>query len=112
MTTAARTGIFIVGAKRTAFGAFGGALKTLSSTDLAVHSSKAAIAHAKVDVAAIDETIFGNVIPSSLDAAYLSRHVALKSGMQIHTPSLNINRLCGSGFETACLSAESIILGR
>ncbi len=69
----AKSGIFIVGAKRTAFGAFGGALKTLSSTDLAVHSSKAAISHAKIDVSKIDECIFGNVIPSSLDAAYLSR---------------------------------------
>ena len=71
--SAAKVGIYIVGAKRTAFGAFGGALKTLSSTDLAVHSSKAAISHAGLNVNAIDECIFGNVIPSSLDAAYLSR---------------------------------------
>ena len=71
----AKTGIFIVGAKRTAFGAFGGALKTLSSTELAVHSSKAAIAHAGVDASKVDECIFGNVIPSSLDAAYLSRYL-------------------------------------
>lgn len=112
MSTVAKSAVYIVGAKRTAFGAFGGALKTLSSTDLAVESSKAAIAHAKIDPKRIDETIFGNVIPSSLDAAYLSRHVALRSGMDVVTPSLNINRLCGSGFETACLSAESIMLGR
>ena len=71
----AKTGIFIVGAKRTAFGAFGGALKTLSSTELAVHSSKAVIAHAGVDASKVDECIFGNVIPSSLDAAYLSRYL-------------------------------------
>ena len=100
MSTVAKSAVYIVGAKRTAFGAFGGALKTLSSTDLAVESSKAAIAHAKIDPKRIDETIFGNVIPSSLDAAYLSRHVALRSGMDVVTPSLNINRLCGSGFET------------
>ena len=30
-------GIFIIGAKRTPFGAFGGKLKTFTATDLAVH---------------------------------------------------------------------------
>lgn len=108
----AKKAIFIVGAKRTPFGAFGGSLKHLSATDLAVHSSKAAIAHAGIAPEKIDETFMGNVIASSLDAAYLARHVALKSGLQIKTPSLGINRLCGSGFETVVQGAESIILGR
>lgn len=40
--------VFIVAAKRTPFGTFGGKLKTQSATDLAVHSSKAAIASIKV----------------------------------------------------------------
>jgi len=102
--------IFIVGAKRTPLGAFGGKLKTLSATDLAVHASQAAIAHAKISPDLIDETFVGNVIASSLDAAYLSRHVALRAGAPIKAPSLTVNRLCGSGFETVCLGAESIML--
>lgn len=108
----AKKAIFIVGAKRTPFGAFGGKLKTFSATDLAVHSSKAALAQAGIAADKVNETIVGNVIASSLDAAYLSRHVALKSGVPIASPSLTINRLCGSGFESVCLGAESIILGR
>ena len=108
----ATKGLFIIGAKRTPFGAFGGKLKTLSSTDLAVHASQAAIKDAKISSDKIDETIYGNVIPSSLDAAYLSRHVGLKCGVPIASPSLNINRLCGSGFESVCLGAEAIIQGR
>jgi acetyl-CoA acetyltransferase len=54
----------------------------------------------------------GNVIGSSPDSSYLSRHVALKSGAPVCTPALTINRLCGSGFETVCLGAEAINLGR
>jgi acetyl-CoA acyltransferase 2 len=108
----AKKAIFIVGAKRTPFGSFGGSLKHLSAIDLAVISSKAALAQAKVAPELIDHTYMGNVIPSSLDAAYLSRHVALKSGVPIAAPSLGINRLCGSGFETVCLGAESILLVR
>ena len=106
----AKKAIFIVGAKRTPFGSFGGSLKHLSANDLAVHSSKAALAQANISPEKIDETFMGNVISSSLDAAYMSRHVALKSGVPIKSPSLGINRLCGSGFETVCLGAESIIL--
>ena len=106
----AKKAIFIVGAKRTPFGSFGGSLKHLSANDLAVHSSKAALAQANVSPEKIDETFMGNVISSSLDAAYMSRHVALKSGVPIKSPSLGINRLCGSGFEAVCLGAESIIL--
>ncbi len=104
--------IFIVGAKRTPFGAFGGKLKNLTATDLAVHSSKGALLQANVPAAKIDETFFGNVIQSSLDGAYLARHVALRSGLNVHSPALTINRLCGSGFEAVCLGAESILLGR
>ena len=67
-------GIFIVGAKRTPFGAFGGALKTFTATDLAVHSSKAAIAHANIDPAKIDETIFGKMVFSYTYAHKIFSH--------------------------------------
>lgn len=108
----AQKAVFIVGAKRTPFGAFGGKLKGISSTDLAVLSSKAALAHAKLSADKVDETFFGNVIGSSLDYAYLARHTALKSGVPIKSPSLTVNRLCGSGFETVCLGVEAIQQGR
>lgn len=108
----AKSAVFIVGAKRTPFGKFGGKLKAFTATDLAVHSSKAAIAAAGISPEKIDETFFGNVAVSSLDGGYLSRHVTLKSGARIATPSLTINRLCGSGFESVCLGTEAILQGR
>lgn len=87
-------------------------MKNLTATDLAVHSSKAAIAHAKVDPTKIDESFFGNVTQSSLDATYLARHVALRSGLSVPAPALTVNRLCGSGFEAVCLGAEAIDMER
>ena len=54
--------VFVVAAKRTAFGTFGGKLRDISATVLGVHSSKAAIEAASVDPAAIDSVIFGNVM--------------------------------------------------
>lgn len=104
-------GIFVVAAKRTPFGAFGGSLKAISATDLGVVSTKAALEQGKVDPSAIDAVYFGNVIQSSPDAAYLARHVGLKSGLPIATPALTINRLCGSGFETVIEGANAIRIG-
>jgi len=106
------SGIFLVAAKRTPFGAFGGSLKHLSATDLGVASTQAALQSANnLDPSQVDNVFFGNVIQSSSDAAYLARHVGLKSGMKQTTPCLTINRLCGSGFETVILGANAIQLG-
>jgi acetyl-CoA acyltransferase 2 len=105
------SGIFLVAAKRTPFGAFGGSLKGFSATDLGVVATQAALDSANLDPHAVDSIYFGNVIQSSPDAAYISRHVGLKVGMSQQAPSLTINRLCGSGFETIMLAAHSIRLG-
>ena len=104
--------IFLVAAKRTPFGAFGGSLKGLSATDLGVISTQAALKSGNIDdPSLVDSVFFGNVIQSSSDAAYLARHVGLRSGVAETTPCLTINRLCGSGFETVILGAQSIKLG-
>ena len=105
------SGIFLVAAKRTPFGAFGGSLKALSATDLGVISTEAALSSSNIDPKLVDSVYFGNVIQSSNDAAYLARHVALRAGCEEKTPSLTINRLCGSGFETVVLGANSIKVG-
>lgn len=112
MSAVAKSAIFIVGAKRTPFGSFGGKLKKLTATDLAVASSKAALAEAKVAPELVEETFFGNCIQSSSDAGYLARHVALRCGTPVTNPAMTINRLCGSGFETAALGSEAIETGR
>lgn len=92
--------------------AFGGALKGFSATELGVVATKAALAQANLDPSLVDEVYFGNVIQSSPDAAYLARHVGLKSGMPIAATALTVNRLCGSGFETVIQAAKSIQLGQ
>jgi len=103
--------LFIVGAKRTPFGAFGGKLKGLTATDLAVKATAAALSAAKLNPAAVDSVCIGNVQQTSPDAAYLARHVALKCGMATETPALNINRLCGSGFQSVVNIAHEILVG-
>ncbi len=87
---------YIVSAKRTAFGTFGGALKKFSATQLASLAIKGALSAGKVDPSIVDHVIIGNVAHTSTDAAYLSRHAALQAGIPIATPALGVNRLCGA----------------
>lgn len=101
--------VFILSAKRTPFGTYGGALKDWSATDLGVHASKAAIAASEVPKDEIDHVIFGNVLQTSRDAIYLARHIGLKSGIPESVPALTLNRLCGSGFQALISAAEQIV---
>ena len=73
------TDLVFLAAKRTPFGTYGGALKDVSATDLAVHAAKAAIAQSGVKPEEIDNVVFGNVLQTSPDAIYLARHVDRKS---------------------------------
>jgi len=104
-------GLFIVAAKRTAFGTYGGALKNMSATDLSEVSSRAALKSASISPEYIDHVIIGNVIQSSKDAAYLARHVALRIGLPVPTPAVTVNRLCGSGFEAIIQACHQILTG-
>mgnify|MGYP005846209057 CR=1 FL=1 len=103
--------IVIIDGLRTPYGAFGGSLKKFSATDLAVESSRAVLERTGVQPEQIEHVIFGNVVQTSPDAAYLARHVGLKTGIPTDVPAVTINRLCGSGFETIIQAARHIVLG-
>lgn len=103
--------VYIVAARRTAFGAFGGTFKDVSAIDLGAKTTQAVLEDAKLDPSHVNSVIFGNVIQSSADAAYLARHIALKSNIPIASTALTVNRLCGSGFQSLVNACQEIILG-
>ncbi|GBF51693.1 acetyl-CoA acetyltransferase [Leptospira ryugenii] len=102
--------VYILGGLRSAFGNFGGTLKDMSAVDLGVEVSKAAMAKVGIDPQIIEESIFGNVIPTGKDGIYLARHIGLKSGVPVSAPALTLNRLCGSGMESVVQAAKKILL--
>ncbi|MCA9707928.1 MAG: acetyl-CoA C-acetyltransferase [Myxococcales bacterium] len=103
--------VFIVAAKRTPFGTFGGKLKDHSAIELGVIAAKAALAAGNVDPETVDHVVVGNVAQTSADALYMARHVGLKAGVPIPVPALTVNRLCGSGFQAIVNGAQEILLG-
>src|SRR5690349_9737252 len=101
--------IWFLSGKRTPFGTFGGALKDLSATDLAVESAKAAIAAAKISAEDVQHVVYGNVMHTSADAIYLPRHVGLRAGVPVASGAIGVNRLCGSGFQAFVTAAEMML---
>ncbi|XP_012498091.1 PREDICTED: 3-ketoacyl-CoA thiolase, mitochondrial [Propithecus coquereli] len=101
-------GVFIVAAKRTPFGAYGGLLKDFTATDLAEFAAKAALSSGKVPPETVDSVVVGNVTQTSTYAIYLARHVGLRVGIPKETPALTVNRLCGSGFQSIVNGCQDI----
>ncbi|XP_045706252.1 3-ketoacyl-CoA thiolase, mitochondrial [Phyllostomus hastatus] len=101
-------GVFIVAAKRTPFGAFGGLLKDFSATDLAEFAARAALSAGKVSPETVDSVIVGNIIQGSSDAVYAARHIGLRVGVPKESPALTLNRLCGSGFQAVVSGCQEI----
>jgi len=111
MRSATATDVVFLGAKRTPFGTYGGTLKDLSATELAVHAARAALAQAGVSPQDVGHVVFGNVAQTSSDAIYLARHAGLRAGVPVATPALTVNRLCGSGFEAVVQGARLLAAG-
>ena len=103
--------VFVAG-RRTPFGTFGGTLKDMGATDLAVHAAAAALRDVGLPASAIGHVVVGNVLQTSADAIYLARHVGLRVGVPVETPALIVNRLCGSGFEAVVQGALQIATGQ
>jgi acetyl-CoA C-acetyltransferase len=104
--------IYLVGGARTPFGKLSGALSGVSPTDLGIFASRAALNKTGIGGDEIDQTIIANIGQCSYDSYFLPRHISLYSGIRTEVPSLMVQRICGSGFETIITAAEQITLGK
>ena len=103
--------VVIVSGARTAIGDFGGSLKDFSPSDLGAMVSREALQRAQVNGDEVDQVVFGNVIHTEPVDMYISRVVALKSGVSEQSTALTVNRLCGSGLQAIVSAAQGILLG-
>jgi acetyl-CoA C-acetyltransferase len=97
----------IVAARRTPIGAFQGVLAGASATQLGAAAARAAIADAGVPADAIDEVIFGCVLPAGLGQAP-ARQAAVGAGIALSVPATTVNKMCGSGMKALMLAADQV----
>jgi len=103
--------VWVTSAVRTAVGDFGGSLKDVAPIDLGTTVVKAAIEKGGAVAEQVGHLAFGHVVHTEARDMYLSRVVALNSGLAQTTAAFNVNRLCGSGLQAIVSASQSILLG-
>jgi acetyl-CoA C-acetyltransferase len=102
--------IVIVGAARTAVGAFNGAFAGTPAHELGAAAIKAALARAGVDPADVDEVIMGQIL-SAGQGQNPARQAAIAAGIPQEATAWGLNQLCGSGLRAAALGMQQIANG-
>ncbi len=102
--------IVIVGAARTAVGAFNGAFTATAAHDLGAAAIKAALARAGVDPADVDEVIMGQIL-SAGQGQNPARQAAMAAGIPQEATAWGLNQLCGSGLRAAAIGMQQIANG-
>ncbi|WP_405100238.1 thiolase family protein [Oceanobacillus sp. FSL H7-0719] len=102
--------VYILDGARTALTAFGGSFAGTAATKLGTVTANEALKRAEVDPAQINHIVYGNVISSETNAAYIARHIGLEIGVPQRTPAFILNRLCGSGLQAIISGAQEIML--
>ncbi len=87
--------VFIVAAKRTPLGRFGGSLTKFSAVDLAAHAMQAALKQAGVSGEYLDLYILGNVLKAG-HGQLIPRQAALKAGIPETVDGYAIDMVCSS----------------
>lgn len=95
---------------RTPFGRFGGALSTLSASDLGAIAIEEALSRGGVKKEAIDEVIMGTVLQAG-QGQIPSRQAATKAGLSWNIKTETINKVCASGMRSVTLADQLIRLG-
>jgi len=102
--------VVIVSAVRTPMGSFGGALSSVSATQLGSVAIKGAVEKAGINPNEIDEVYMGNVLQANLGQAP-ARQAAIGAGLNQDVPCTTINKVCSSGMKSIMLAAQSIMCG-
>ena len=102
--------VVIVSAVRTPMGSFGGALSSLSATQLGAAAIKGAVEKAGIKSEEVNEVYMGNVLQANLGQAP-ARQAAMFAGLSQNIPCTTINKVCSSGMKSIMLAAQSIICG-
>ena len=102
--------IVIVSAVRTPMGGFQGELKSLTAPQLGAAAIKAAVERAGIAPDAVEEVLFGCVLPAGLGQAP-ARQAALGAGLDKSTRCTTLNKMCGSGMEAAILAHDMLVAG-
>ena len=100
----------ILGAARTPFGRFGGALAPLSAPELGGAAIREAIDRSGVEDAELQHSVFGIVVQAGV-GQIPSRQANFHAGLPFSLTTETLNQVCASGLRSATLSETMIRVG-
>jgi len=98
--------VVIVSATRTPIGDFGGSLKEVSATSLAMAVIQSSLQRAGIEKKAVEQVIMGNCF-EPLDQN-VARIAAVKSGLPLETPGFTIVVNCASAMQAIICGTQAI----
>lgn len=104
-----RTSVIVAGA-RTPIGRLLGSLKEFSAAELGGIAISAALGKAAIEPGQVQYVIMGHVLTAGT-GQMPARQAAVKAGIPMTTPALNINKVCLSGVESIILADQLIRSG-
>lgn len=102
--------VVILSYARTPMGGMQGALGEVSAPDLGAVAVRAAVERAGVDGADIERIYMGNVLSAGQGQAP-ARQAAILGGLPQSVEATTVNKMCGSGMQTAIMGAEALAAG-
>ena len=100
----------IIGAARTPIGAFLGELSSLPAHKLGAAAIKGAIEQAGIKADQVGWVAMGNVLSAGQGQAP-ARQASLGAGVPDTTPTVTLNKVCGSGLQAVIFAAQQVLTG-
>ena len=104
------SGSYIVAGARTPIGKLSGALAGFSAAELGGFAIAEALARAGVKPEEVEHVLMGQVLMAG-QGQVPSRQAAVKAGIPMSVPAVNINKVCLSGLNTIYLADQMIAAG-
>ncbi len=102
--------IVIVGAARTPMAAFQGEFSSVTAPELGSVAIRAALERSGVAPDAVDEVVFGCVLPAGQGQAP-ARQAALGAGLPLDVACSTVNKMCGSGMKATMMAYDALLAG-
>lgn len=100
----------IIDALRTPHGRYGGALRDVPMTDLAVLAARTLLERVGIDPQAVDELVL-SCRHQAGNGPNPARTVAVQVGLAVETPAHTVNMACASGLKAVWAAHQEIVAG-
>ena len=102
--------VVILSVARTPMGGMQGALSDVSAPELGAVAVRAAVERAGIDGSDVDRIYMGNVLSAGQGQAP-ARQAAILGGLPESVEATTVNKMCGSGMQTAIMGIEALAAG-